>query len=70
MKVVGIFPKQILIGLEFSLEDLKSLKLALDHTTLNLNLENITHKEAEHFVLRELYPLVSKILEDLEEANA
>lgn len=67
MRVVGVFPKQILVGLEFSLEDLKSLKLALDNTTLTLDLENVEHKEAEHFVLREFYPLLSQVLKDIEE---
>ena len=70
MRIIGIFPKQIVVGLEFTAEDLELLKLALDHTTLNLDMTIPKHQQADEFIKKSLYPSVSQILKDLDDANA
>lgn len=67
MKILKVVPKQIVVTVEFTADDLFLLRLALENTTLTLDLTKPKNQQAEHFILNELYPLVTDITKELED---
>lgn len=70
MKILGVVPKQITVGMEFTLEEVRDLKIALDHATFNLDLKVQAHQKADNFIQDNLYPTICDLLKELEGKDA
>lgn len=65
MRFLDMKPKDIYCLFEITLSDLKKLKLALEHTTLDLDLSDPVQLEASEYITKELYPTVAEIVKDI-----
>jgi len=68
LKILGISVKQVVIGIEFTPEDLLYLKWVLDNSIINYNGDNEFEEEAQKYVTKELYPTLVDLLKELENA--
>jgi len=70
-KVVGVFPKDLWVSLDFPLDDLKKLQTALTLSSIFLNrrTDDAMETEAQRYVLQEFLPNLSKLIEDIENGS-
>ena len=70
-KVLGVFPKDLWVSLDFPLGDLKKIQktLSLASVFLNRASENDEETEARRYVMQEFLPALSKLIEDIENGS-
>ena len=68
MKVLGISIKQVVIGIEFTPEDLLCLRWFLDRSTIEFNGENEFEKKAVEYVSKDFFFSLVDLLKELENA--
>ncbi len=68
MKILGISVKQVVVGIEFTPENLVHLQWFLDRASIEYNGENEFEKSAQRYVVEELYPALVGLLKELENA--
>lgn len=68
MHVLGISVKQVVIGIEFTPQELAQLRWFLDKCSIEYNGENEFEKTAQEYVTKELYPVLVNLLKDLKDA--
>lgn len=68
MKILGVSVKQVVIGIEFTPEDLIRLEWFLKNSSVEYDGESTFEKEAQEFVVKELYPTLTQLLEELKNA--
>ena len=68
MKVLGISVKQVVVGVEFTPEDLLYLRWVLDNSIINYDGENEFEEKAQTYVTMGLYPTLVDLLKELENA--
>jgi len=65
MKVLGISVKQVVVGIEFTPQELTHLKWFLDRSTVEYDGENEIEAVARDYVVETLCPVLSDLLEEL-----
>lgn len=66
MKVINVEHRDIYVTLDLSLQELKFLDQALDHTTLEFNGEEEPEmKVADHFVRETFAPTIKELLKEI-----
>ena len=68
MKILGISVKQVVVGIEFTPQDLIHLRWFLNKSSIEFNGENDFEKEAVDYVTEELFPTLVDLLKELEDA--
>jgi hypothetical protein len=68
MKVLGISVKQVVVGVEFTPQDLIHLRWFLDKCSIEYNGEDEFEKAAQEYVVENLYPKLIGLLKELENA--
>jgi len=68
MKVLGISVKQVVVGIEFTPDDLAKLKWFLDKASIEYNGESDFERSGQEYVTKELYPILVSLLKELENA--
>ena len=66
MVIVDIVPKDIVVKLELSVEEVKNIVDALDSTVIHTTAEN---KQAVTFLLETFFPEMNHLLENIERMN-
>ena len=70
MIVVDVVPKDIHYLLDFSGSDLRNMKTIMDNMEFNADMKNPDHVEADNYLHKVMYPMVSKLLEEVEESGS
>lgn len=68
MNVLGISVKQVVIGIEFTPQELTQLRWFLDKCSIEYNGESEFEKAAQEYVTESLYPALIALLKELENA--
>ena len=68
MKVLGISVKHVVVGIEFTPEDLAYLRWFLDKSSIEYNGEDEFESKAQKYITNGLYPTLVNLLKDLENA--
>lgn len=68
MKILGISVKQVVIGIEFTPQDLAYLHWFLDKSTIEYDGENEFEKAAQEYVSEGFYPTLVNLLKELKNA--
>jgi len=68
MQVLGISVKQVVVGIEFTPEDILCLRWFLDKSSIEFNGENEFEDKAQKYVTEEFYPILVDLLKELENA--
>ena len=69
MKVVGIIPKHIVIGVEFTPEELNYIRWFLDNASVDFNGENDFEDAAQKFVIKEFFPMLEGVTKELKDGS-
>lgn len=67
MRVVDVVPKDIHYLLDFSGSDLSNIKTILDNMSFNMDPKDQSHVEANDYLHKVMYPLVAKLIEEVED---
>jgi hypothetical protein len=68
MNVLGISVKQVVVGVEFTPQDLIHLRWFLDKCSIEYNGEDEFEKAAQEYVAENFYPKLVSLLKELENA--
>ena len=68
MQVLGISVKQVVVGIEFTPEEILFLRWFLDKSSIEFDGENEFEDKAKKYVVEELYPILVDLLKELENA--
>jgi hypothetical protein len=69
MNVIGISVKHVVIGVEFTPQELTQLRWFLDKSTIEFNGENDFEKTATEYVSSKLYPVLVELLKELKDGS-
>lgn len=69
MHILEAVPKDIHFLTEFSFVELKHLKVILDNMVFNYDGSIKEHVEAKKYLEKQLYPVVSKTIKDMNNGN-
>jgi hypothetical protein len=68
VNILGISVKQVVVGVEFTPQNLIYLRWFLDRCSIDYNGENEFEKAAQEYVVENLYPKLIGLLKELENA--
>jgi hypothetical protein len=68
VNILGISVKQVVVGIEFTPQDLAHLQWFLDKCSIEYNGENEFEQAAQEYVVEDLYPKLVNLLKELENA--
>lgn len=68
MQILGISVKQVVVGIEFTPDDLAKLRWFLNRSSVEYDGENEFEKAAQEYVTKELYPALDGLVKELENA--
>jgi hypothetical protein len=66
MKILGISVKQVVVGIEFTPQELVQLRWFLDESSIDFDGENEFEKTATEYVVGKFYPVLVDLLKELE----
>ena len=69
MQIINVAPKDVYVTMEFSLEELKRVLQALDHTEIAYHGEKEPDMEHAAMDLKRFYEMVSKVVKELEDVK-
>ncbi len=69
MNLLGVYPADVRIVLEFSVNELEQMIIALDISTINFDGKDEKQVKSVNFLTKEFYPAIQKVIEDIKEKD-